>query len=176
MGCQAHPPAHWVQGGTRLDLPRARWSRGDVVIDLMPDGRVFGNGEHLFTIDAGGRVFDLENEPIALLEGDGQVVGNNDASLGRVGLRNASPPGVEAAWLTIEETGAVVRFDPEGGPLHDGFWAGCGAALRTCTLATHVLALGQMRGGPHSNVSVGVGVGVGSASGTAAGFGMHMAP
>jgi hypothetical protein len=142
----------------------------------MPDGRVFGNGEHLFTIDAAGRVFDRENEPIALLEGDGQVVGNNDANLGRIGLRNASPPGAEAAWLTLEETGAVVRFDPENGAFHDGFWAGCGAALRTCTLATHVLALGQMRGGPRSNVSVGVGVGVGSASGTAAGFGMHMAP
>jgi hypothetical protein len=146
------------------------------VVDLMPDGRVFGNGEHLFTIDAAGRVFDLENEPIALLEGDGRLVGNNDANLGRIGLRNASPPGAEAAWLTLEETGAVVRFDPEGGPIHEGFWAGCGAALRTCTLATHVLALAQMRSGSRSNVSVGVGVGVGSASGAGAGFGMQMAP
>jgi hypothetical protein len=145
------------------------------VLDVMPDGRVFGNGDHLFTIDAAGRVFDRENEPIALLEGE-LLVGANDASLGRIGLHNASPPGVEVAWLTVDDAGNVIRFDPEGGPHPDGTWAGCGAALRTCTLATHVIALSQMRGGSRSNVSVGVGVGVGSASGAGAGFGMHMVP
>jgi hypothetical protein len=147
-----------------------------MVVDVMPDGRVIGNGDHLFTIDGAGRVFDRENEPIALLEGDGRLVGPDNANLGRVGWRNASPPGIEVAWLTVDDAGNVIRFDPEGTPHHGGSWAGCGPALRTCTLATHVLALSQMRGGPRSNVSVGVGVGVGSASGVGAGFGMQMVP
>lgn len=168
MGCQAHPPAHWAQGGSRLDIPRARWSHGDWVIDVMPDGRVLGNGEHLFTIDAAGRVFDVDNDPIALLEMDGQLVGKDETNLGRVGLRNASPPGVEFAWLTLDDMGRVVRFDPEGGPHPDGAWSGCGRALRTCTLVTHAIALSQTRG--RSGVQVGVGVGVG------AGFGMFGMP
>jgi hypothetical protein len=140
----------------------------------MPDGRVFGNGEHLFTIDGAGRVFDVENDPIALLEMDGQLVGKDDANLGRVGLRNASPPDVGFAWLTIDDAGRVVRFDPEGGPHSDGAWVGCGRALRTCTLATHVIALAQARARSASHVQVGVGVGVGTGAG--AGFGMFVAP
>jgi hypothetical protein len=172
-GCQAHPPAHWVQGGSRLDIPRARWSRGDWVIDIMPDGRVLGNGDHLFTIDIAGRVFDRENDPIALLEVDGRLVGKDDANLGTVGLRNASPPGVEFAWLTIDDAGTVIRFDPEGAPYPDGTWTGCGPALRTCTLATHVVALSQASG-PRSRVRFGLGMGVGMGAGT--GFGMFVMP
>ena len=171
--CQAHPPIHWAQGGSRLDIPRARWAHGDLVLDLMPDGRVLGNGEHLFTIDAAGRVFDRENDPIALLELDGQLVGKDDANLGRVGLRNASPPGVDYAWLTIDDAGTVVRFDPEGAPMPAGSWSGCGPALRTCTLATHVIAISQSRA-RRGRVSVGMGMGVGMGSG--AGFGMFVMP
>ena len=174
MGCQAHPPAHWVQGGSRLDIPRARWSQGDGVLDVMPDGRVLGNGAHLFTIDTAGRVFDVENDPIALLEMDGRLVGKDDTNLGRVGLRNASPPGVEVAWLTLDDAGTVVRFDPEGGPHPDGVWSGCGPALRTCTLATHLIALAQARGRRSSRVHVGLGMGVGTGAGT--GFGMFVMP
>lgn len=170
--CQAHPPIHWAQGGSRLDIPRARCSQGDGVIDVMPDGRVLGNGDHLFTIDAAGRVFDRENDPIALLEMDGRLVGKDDVDLGRVGLRNASPPGVDFAWLTLDETGTVVRFDPEGGPHPSGAWSGCGPALRTCTLVTHVIALSQMRGRNASRVHVGLGIGMGSG----AGFGMFVMP
>jgi hypothetical protein len=173
-GCQAHPPIHWVQGGSRLDIPRARWSNGEGVLDVMPDGRVLANGAHLFTIDAAGRVFDIENEPIALLEADGRVVGKDDANLGKVGLRNASPPGAEYAWLTLDDTGTVVRFDPEGGPHPDGTWSGCGPALRTCTLATHVIALAQTRGSSGSRVRMGFGMGVGMGAG--AGFGMFVMP
>ena len=174
MSCQAHPPAHWAQGGSRLDIPRARWSNGEGVLDLMPDGRVLGNGSHLFTIDAAGRVFDVENDPIALLETDGRLVGKDDANLGQVGLRNASPPGAEVAWLTLDERENVVRFDPEGGPHPDGTWSGCGPALRTCTLATHVVALSQARGRGGSRVRMGFGMGVGTGVGT--GFGMFVMP
>jgi hypothetical protein len=172
--CQAHPPAHWVQGGSRIDIPRARWIQGEAVLDVMPDGKVFGNGEHLFSIDAAGRVFDKDNDPIALLEIDGQLVGKDDNNLGKVGLRNASPPGVDFAWLTIDDAGTVVRFDPEGAPHPDGAWTGCGPALRTCTLATHLIALSQSRGVRGSRVSVGVGMGVGTGVGT--GFGMFVMP
>ena len=170
--CQAHPPAHWVQGGSRLDIPRARWSSGQGVVDLMPDGKVLGDGDHLFTIDVAGRVFARDNDPIALLEMDGRLVGKDETSLGLVGLRNASPPGVEFAWLTIDDTGTVVRFDPEGGPHPDGVWSGCGPALRTCTLVTHVIALVQTGGRRQSRVHVGVGMGVGMG----AGFGMFVMP
>jgi len=172
--CQAHPPIHWAQGGSRLDIPRARWDLGDGVIDVMPDGRVLGNGAHLFTIDAAGRVFDVENDPIALLEMDGRLVGKDEASLGHVGLRNASPPGVQFAWLTLDDTGTVVRFDPEGAPHPGGTWSGCGPALRTCTLTSHVIALTQARGRRTSRVHLGIGMGMGTGMGT--GFGMFMVP
>lgn len=174
MGCQAHPPAHWVQGGSRLDIPRARWSTGDSVLDVMPDGKVLGDGVHLFTIDVAGRVFDVDNDPIALLEMDGRLVGKDDANLGKVGLRNASPPGVDFAWLTLEDTGAVIRFDPEGGPHPDGSWSGCGPALRMCTLVTHLIALSQTRGRGGSRVRVGLGFGMGTGVGT--GFGVFVMP
>ena len=146
-------------------LPRARWSLGDVAIDVMPDGRVLGNGDHLFSMDAAGRVFDDDNDPIALLEADGRLVGKDDRNLGYVGLRNASPPDGQVAWLTIEDSGNVVRFDPEGNPFPGGVWSGCGPALRTCTLTTHIFALLQARARGGSRVRFGVGMGVGTGSG-----------
>ena len=170
--CQAHPPIHWAQGGSRIDIPRARWTRGDWAIDLMPDGRVLANGDHLFTLDIAGRVFDRDNDPIALLEPDGRVVGKNDAPLGQIGLRNASPPAANVAWLSIDEGGQVVRFDPEGYPHADGVWQGCGPALRTCTLATHLIAVAETRSGRGARVGVGLGMGVGRG----AGFGMFVSP
>ena len=142
------------------------------MLDLMPDGRVLGNGAHLFSIDAAGRVFDPENDPIALLEEDGRLMGKDERNLGRIGLRNASPPGVDFAWLTIDESGTVIRFDPDGVPHSDGAWTGCGAAVRTCTLATHVIALAQARGPRASRVHLGVGVGAGMGTG----FGMFVMP
>jgi hypothetical protein len=158
-------------------IPRARWSLGEVVIDVMPDGRVLGNGEHLFSIDGAGRVFDVDNDAIALLEMDGRLVGKDEHNLGYVGLRNASAPGAQVAWLTIEETGNVVRFDPEGNPFPGGVWSGCGPALRTCTLTTHLFALLEARArGGGSRVRLGVGVGMGMGSGVGAGFGTVVMP
>jgi hypothetical protein len=176
--CQAHPPANWVRGGSPLDIPRARWTRGDQVLDLMPDGRVLANGEHVFTIDRAGRIYGTDNDPIALLEADGRLVGKDDALLGKVGLRNASPPGAEVAWLSVGDKGEVMRFDPEGTPHPDGGWAGCGAALRTCTLATQVVVLAEMqrRYGPRSRTMIGIGMGTGTGMGTGVGFGMMFRP
>src|SRR6185369_8457300 len=101
--CQAQPPPNWAQGGSLLDIPRARWTRGDKVIDIMPDGKILADGEHVFTIDRAGRVYEPDNDPVALLQADGQLLGKDAATLGKIGIRNASPPGRDLAWLSIAE-------------------------------------------------------------------------
>jgi hypothetical protein len=162
--CHASPPPNWAQGGSPLDIPRARWTRGDKVIDIMPDGRVLGDGEHMFTMDRAGRVYQPDNEPVAVLEPDGRLVGKDDALLGKVGVRNSSPPGKDVAWLSINEHGQVVRFDPDGEAAGDGGWVGCEPAIRACTLTTHIVALVESRWrrrSPMYGPGVGVGIGVG---------------
>lgn len=165
--CQAHPPPNWAQGGTLLDIPRARWTRGDKVIDIMPDGKVLADGEHLFTIDRAGRVYEPDNDPVAVLQADGRLVGKDEVTLGKIGLRNASPPGRELAWLSIGERGEVMHYDPDGDARSDGAWTACAAAVRACTLATHIVALVESRWrhspsyGPNVGIGIGVGFGVG---------------
>ncbi len=163
--CAATPPAHWAQGGTALDLPHARWTRGDAIIDVMPDGKVYVDGEHELSIDRGGRVFDPSAEPIALLEPDGRLVGNDDTPLGLVGAMHASLPGQANAWLTVLEHGEVVRYDDEGERHGFGIWAGCDGSARThqtCTLVSHLLGLRVLARESRGRVSIGVGVGVGA--------------
>jgi hypothetical protein len=135
----------------------------------MPDGRVLSEGDHMFTIDRAGRVYEPDSDPIAVLQADGRLLGKNDTSLGKIGVRNASPPGQGIAWVSLGEQGEVVHFDTDGDQHPDGAWSGCGAAIRTCTLATHIISLAESRrtrgslgGGP------GVGIGIG--------FGMMVAP
>ena len=162
--CQAHPPANWVQGGSPLEIPRARWTRGERLIDIMPDGKVLFDGVHMFTIDRGGRVYETDNDPIAVLQVDGNVLGKDDQSLGKVGVRNASLPGHDVAWLSIGEQGEVTHFDANGNPVSEGTWTGCGAAIRACTLTTHLQGLGEMRRGSTSGVygpTMGISVGLG---------------
>ena len=161
VGCAAHPPAGWAQGGVGLGLPHARWDRGDATVDLLPDGRVLIAGEHLYSLDAAGRVYGPEGEPFALLGPEGQLVGRDDQALGVVGVRNASAPGAHTAWLTVGERGEVVRYDDEGERHSDGVWYGCGAALPTCTLATHLVVLNEVRRRPHVGFGFGVGIGIG---------------
>jgi hypothetical protein len=159
LGCQARPPASWVQGGARLEIPRARWTRGGHLIDIMPDGRVLADGEHVFSVDAAGRVFDPDGDPIGVLAADGRLLGNNNAILGKIGVYNAAPPGREVAWLALSEQGEVLHFDRDGDKHEDGGWEGCGAAVRTCTLVTHVISLSERRYAPHPGPSIGIGVG-----------------
>lgn len=156
-----------------MQIPRARWNRGDVVVDVMPDGQVLANGDLLFMIDRAGRVFDRDNDAIALIEADGRVVGKDDRPLGKVGLRNAAPPGAEVAWLALEPTGEVTRFDPEGNPQAGGVWVGCGTAVRTCTFTSHLVALAELTGS-RSRFRVGIGMGVGSGAGV--GYGGFIMP
>ncbi len=162
--CHAQPPPNWAQGGSPLEIPRARWTRGDKLIDIMPDGKVLGDGEHLFTIDRAGRVYQPDLEPVAVLQPDGRLVGKDDAVLGKIGVRNSSPPGKDIAWLSISDRGEVVRFDPDGDAHTDGGWVGCDPSIRACTLTTHIVSLVESRGrrgGPMYGPSVGVGIGVG---------------
>jgi hypothetical protein len=169
--CTATPPADWARGGALLDIPRARWVYGLLTVDVMPDGKVFINGEHELNVDRGGRVFDTQAEPLALLEPDGRVVGPDDASLGTVGALHASLPGEKEAWLTVASSGVVVRYVEEGERSDLGVWMGCNVTMRaqqTCTLLTHLIGMRlreferQGPGGiPGSGVSVGVGVGFG---------------
>jgi hypothetical protein len=168
--CQTRPPANWAQGGSPLDIPRARWTRGSRIIDIMPDGKVLADGEHMFTVDRAGRIYETDNDPIAVLQADGQLVGTGDTSMGKIGLRNASLPGKQIAWLSLGEQGEVQRFDPDGEPHPDGTWAGCGPAIRACTLTTHIIALveSRRRGSGYGTYGPSVGIGFG--------FGMVVAP
>jgi hypothetical protein len=118
----------------------------------------------MFTMDRAGRVYQPDNEPVAVLEPDGRLVGKDDALLGKVGVRNSSPPGKDVAWLSINEHGQVVRFDPDGEAAGDGGWVGCEPAIRACTLTTHIVALVESRWrrrSPMYGPGVGVGIGVG---------------
>jgi hypothetical protein len=76
-------------------------------------------------------------------------------------VSNASPPGGVEAWLSVAPDGRVTYFDADGERSSGGVWRGCaGAAQRTCTLVTQLLAVANYRG-PSSGVGVGIGVGIG---------------
>ena len=160
-GCSASPPAHWAQGGAPLAIGRARWERGADTVDITDDGRVLVDGDHMWTIDASGRVMDPDRDPVALLFQDGQLVGNDNDSLGRVGVENASAPGSGEAWLSLLPSGQVVFYDPEGERRAGGGWAGCqGPVYRTCTLVTHLVRLREWRNRSRGGLILGVGIGV----------------
>ena len=143
--CAAKPPANWAKGGAPLDLVSSRWVRGDVTIEITPDGRVVANNEHLLSVDRGGRVYDNDAKPVALLELDGRVIGPDDKSLGFVGAWSASLPNETLAWLAVMGTGEVIRYTDQGERSTMGVWVGgCGYSLRAhqlCTLVTHLLTM-----------------------------------
>lgn len=163
--CSATPPAKFKEGGAPLALGRARWEQGtDHVLDLMPDGRVLFDGEPRWSLDAAGRVYDKDNDPVALLRPDGVLVGNEDAALGIVGTQTASAPSSTTAWLLLQPSGALVAFDQEGVPLQAGLWKGCeGPMVRTCLLTSHLfrLAATSRSSGPMIGFGVGFGFGGG---------------
>ena len=141
-GCTPKPPANWAQGGSPLDIPRARWVRGDASVEISGDGRVLVNGEHQLTIDRGGRIFDVDAHPVALIERDGRLIGPDDKSLGMAGVWSASLPGESVAWLSLLASGEVVRYGDEGVRSSMGAWVGnCMAsapAHQTCMNVSHL--------------------------------------
>lgn len=162
FGCSSTPPAAWATGGSRLVLGNATWNVEAYDVTMDSKGRVtVGSGGGSFSIDVAGRVYDDDGDPAAVLLSDGNLVGNDEVSLGRVGVTNASPPGQETAWLTLSPSGDVVLFDADGERLSGGKWTGCAAAvLRTCTLVTHLVTLERAARAQRSGMSFGVGFGV----------------
>jgi hypothetical protein len=144
-GCNS-PPPNWAQGGAPLDIPRARWTRLHTQIDIMPDGNVLADGEHvLFKIDRAGRLRSPNDTPIAVLESDGRLMGPGDELLGRIELRSAVPADRDLAWLSIGEHGEVRLVGSDGKIEVAGGWTGCETAVRTCTLATHFVEIIESR-------------------------------
>ncbi len=166
IACAPTPPPYWAEGGSSLRIPSAEWKRttGDPVL-VSPVGSVTRGGELVFNLDAAGRIFDEDNEPIAIVGPDGHVIGTDDEPLGRVGMRNASPPWSQTAWLRVAEDGTLLLFDGDGESAFGGSWTGCGhGAVRVCTLVSHLMLLQafkrQMSNLPYNPVTFGVGVGV----------------
>lgn len=142
--CAATPPAKWAEGGARLDLPRARWALVESAVDVMPNGSVFVNSEHVLTVDSAGRVTNPDKEPVALLMNDGRLLGPDDAPLGVVGSLHASLPDEKNAWISVMPTGEVIRYMDDGERLNFGAWLGCSfspRAQQACTLVSHLLGM-----------------------------------
>ncbi len=138
--CAASAPTGWTTGGQPLATPQARWVNGDILVDVGRDGRVLVNGGLLFTIDASGRVYDTSNQPVALLQRDGMVLGTGDTPMGWVGAGEAILPGDEHSWLVLQPDGLLVQSDGEGQRAF-GQWLGCHhpAVVQTCTLVSHIV-------------------------------------
>lgn len=172
-GCSSSPPPHWAEGGARLAVGNATWSTGEgEVVQIARDGKVIAGGSHIFTVDSAGRVYDSDNDPVAIVLPDGNVVASGDEHLGRIGITNAAPPGGGAAWLSVLPNGQVTHFDPDGQRSSDGVWKGCtGPLLRTCTLVSHLYTLERVSRASGGRVGVGVGVGTGVGVGVGVGVG-----
>jgi hypothetical protein len=141
--CAPSVPANWARGGARLDVPRARWVVGNSVVELLPDGRVMMNNDLQMSVDRGGRVYDTSDDPAALLEPDGRVVGPGEKLLGNIGILHAARPDEANAWLSVLPTGEVVRYGENGERDSLGVWIGCTQSYlthQTCTLVSHLLA------------------------------------
>lgn len=161
-GCTPSKPPRWAEGGSALAIGTARWAdRDGGPVELRANGQVLVDGDLAFVIDRVGRVTNADYDPWAVLQPDGELVGTDSQSLGRVGTTNASPPGQVEAWLAVTPDGRVTYFDADGERTAGGTWQGCvGPVLRTCTLVTHALVVQSYRRG-RSGVGVGIGVGVG---------------
>lgn len=161
--CAPAAPPRWAEGGARLVISPARWERpDDDTVQIEPDGRVLEGGHLRFVIDRVGRVTDDDYEAFAVLLPDGSVVGTDSRALGYVGVSNASPPGSERAWLSLQPDGGVIFYEPNGDHAQHGKWSGCdGPGRRACTLVTQILIMRNYRTGPNTGFGFGVGVGVG---------------
>lgn len=162
-GCENPPPPGWAKGGAPLVIKAMSWKTGDgQAVDVTADGKVRLDGDLLLSLDSAGRVYDDENDPVALLLPDGTVEGSEGAHLGQVGVTNAAPPGGGNAWLAVLPDGHVMHFESDGERTTDGVWKGCdGPQHRTCTLVSHLVTLHRVAVASHGDVTFGVGIGVG---------------
>ena len=145
-GCTPDPPPRGLEGGARLSFGEATWEAQGQTIALHSNGYVEEDGELLWVLDRVGRVVDDDFHPVALLSGEGHLVGTDDVFLGWVGLHNAAPPWSGLAWLRVGSSGAVLLFGDGGQRVSGGRWTGCqGEVQRACTLITHLFALASVR-------------------------------
>ncbi len=161
-GCAPAEPTRWVEGGAPLTIGRARWERpASATVDLLADGRVLVDGDHLWTIDASGRVFLPNGDPLAVLTEDGTLLGTDDERLGTVGVDSATSPTLPGASLRIAADGTMQHVR-DGKAQPEGTWHGCEApVMRTCVLVTQMLTVQEQRSRPTIGVGVGFGIGFG---------------
>jgi hypothetical protein len=162
--CSTTPPVGWQAGGAPLVIPRARWVNGETLIDVDAEGVVLMGGRHVLTIDRAGRIYDDYNNPVALLQKDGFLLGTDDDPMGWVGGNEAILPGDEYSWLSMDQQGLLLRMDDEGEQRPFGQWMGCQQVTQqTCMLVSHVVGQRIMarRRSRRSGPSVGIGIGVG---------------
>jgi len=175
-GCAGpKPPVHWGQGGTRLDLPNARWAFDGEPVELRSRGdwaEVLVDGDVEIVLDRVGRVYDKLQRPVALLEADGRLVGTNEELRGVVGSSYAALPGKPNAWIALQPQGQVTKYGLDGAPMMAGQWGGCNYSpfsMQACLLVSYLLffekegdkAMEQSPGVPGVGIGIGVGVGVG---------------
>jgi hypothetical protein len=139
------PPAHWATGGARLDLVPAAWTYDGDRVELRPMGdhaEVVVDGDVEAIIDRVGRVYTRYQHPVALLEPDGRLVGNEQQLLGTVGAAFAAQPGKANAWLSLRPDGRVGKFDETGRESPAGQWMGCAVtpySMQACLLVSYLL-------------------------------------
>ena len=174
-GCAGpKPPAHWAQGGTRLDLPQARWTFDGEPVELRSRGdwaEVLVDGDVELVIDRVGRVYDQLQRPVAVLEPDGRLVGTGEELRGVVGSSYAALPGTPNAWISIQPQGQVTKYGSDGAPMMAGQWGGCSYSpfsMQACLLVSYLLFFEkegdkamEQSGMPMPGVGIGIGVGVG---------------
>jgi hypothetical protein len=121
-----------------LELPQeaAHLQEGERGANLLPDGRVFVDGQLWFVVDRLGRVFLREKKPFAVLMRDGRLLGRDDRLIGRIFDHRAALPHDENNLFGLGENGTVVDYQ-DGEP--KGAWRGCDSLLRTCTLVTYLV-------------------------------------
>jgi hypothetical protein len=146
LGCGGpQPPASWPTGGTRLDLPRARWTYNGDQVEIRSNGEwadVYVDGDLEYTIDRVGRVYGDHKRPFAVLESDGRLVGRDDVLVGMVGSVHAALPGRANAWVSVMPNGQVLHYDRKGRSESEGQWIGCNYspyAAQTCVLVSYLL-------------------------------------
>lgn len=161
VGCQVSPPPLWAEGGAPLSFSASVLTHVDGDQTRLDDqGGVWEGNKLVYALDRAGRVVDDANDPVALLDPDGQLFGTSHAYWGRIGLHNAAPPWAPEAWLRVGRDGQVVLFDRDGESVDGGRWTGCeGAVLRACTLVTHLLMLESVQRQHGPDIRFGLGFG-----------------